>query len=65
MAVPAALRYSRLLNTFLSFAGIIISLYAVFVELKKEVDKEYTALCDINDIFACSKVFTSKWVQIH
>jgi vitamin-K-epoxide reductase (warfarin-sensitive) len=47
---------------FLSTAGLVLSLYAVFVEYKMESKPEeevFTALCDIDAIGAsCSTVFT-------
>ena len=40
--------------------GIALSVYALHVELSKAHNKEYKALCDINEHMSCSKVFTSK-----
>lgn len=48
---------SRLL---VCLAGIALSIYALHVELSKAHDKDYKALCDINEHMSCSKVFTSK-----
>lgn len=43
-------------------AGIALSVYALHVEISKEHNKEYKALCDINEHMSCSKVFSSKYV---
>jgi hypothetical protein len=40
--------------------GIFFCLYALKVELYKEKDSSYKALCDLNEWISCSKVFTSK-----
>ncbi|XP_018020355.1 vitamin K epoxide reductase complex subunit 1 [Hyalella azteca] len=61
MPISSAFLYSRVLNSFLSLTGILISLYSVFIEVKKGLDKNYVAFCDIDDLFACSKVFSSKF----
>ncbi|XP_027049173.1 vitamin K epoxide reductase complex subunit 1 [Pocillopora verrucosa] len=42
-------------------AGIALSVYALHVEISKEHNKEYKALCDINEHMSCSKVFSSKY----
>ncbi|KAF2351127.1 Vitamin K epoxide reductase [Trinorchestia longiramus] len=47
-------------NVFCLF-GLALSLYSLFVEFKKESDKDYVAYCDIDDLFACSKVFMTKY----
>ncbi|XP_071093348.1 vitamin K epoxide reductase complex subunit 1-like protein 1 [Haliotis cracherodii] len=41
--------------------GIIISGYAYHVEISKEKDDSYRALCDLSETISCSKVFTSRW----
>lgn len=63
MNTSRALHYSRVLNTLLCSLGMVVSIYAVFVEFKLEVDKDYVALCDINQVMACSKVFSSKYAR--
>ena len=40
--------------------GIALSGYALHVELSHSHNKEYKALCDINEHMSCSKVFSSK-----
>uniref|UniRef100_A0A1B6EAE4 vitamin-K-epoxide reductase (warfarin-sensitive) n=1 Tax=Clastoptera arizonana TaxID=38151 RepID=A0A1B6EAE4_9HEMI len=42
-----------------SILGIILSIYAYIVEISKEHDEKYIALCDISEHMSCSKVFTS------
>ncbi|XP_071944107.1 vitamin K epoxide reductase complex subunit 1-like protein 1 [Antedon mediterranea] len=53
--------WHRLSRVFLCLAGVILSLYALYVENMKEINNAYTALCDINEQVSCSKVFTSKY----
>lgn len=40
--------------------GLLLSLYALYVEIKAEANDNYEAMCDINEYISCSKVFTSK-----
>ncbi|XP_041938170.1 vitamin K epoxide reductase complex subunit 1 [Alosa sapidissima] len=56
--VPAWEGKIRLL---LCAVGILLSVYALHVELSKEHDPGYRALCDLADSISCSKVFTSRW----
>ncbi len=44
--------------------GILLSLYAVYVEHKSHADHSYEALCDINATFSCSKVFSSEYGRL-
>ncbi|GCB84312.1 hypothetical protein scyTo_0024864, partial [Scyliorhinus torazame] len=41
--------------------GILLSLYAFHVEVSKERDADYRAMCDLSESVSCSKVFTSQW----
>jgi len=45
----------------LSIIGILLSVYAFYVEKKTLKSKEYKAVCDINDAISCSKAFSSKY----
>lgn len=56
--VPSWEKGVRLL---LCIVGVILSVYALHVELSKERNPEYTAMCDLADSVSCSKVFTSRW----
>lgn len=46
-----------------SLVAFALSIYSVYVEQQAERaaedDEEYEALCDINEQFSCTKVFTS------
>ena len=44
--------------------GLCLSCYALYVEFQKELDHDYTALCDISETVSCSKVFTSEQGKI-
>lgn len=41
--------------------GVILSIYALYVEINAESNNNYEAMCDINEHISCSKVFTSKY----
>lgn len=50
--------------TFLLWAivfGILISIYAYYIELKAKKSKSYKAFCDIGDRASCTKAFASKY----
>src|SRR3989338_9103875 len=44
-----------------SIIGLILSIYALYVEKKAEHEKKYVALCDFSKKSSCSKAFKSKW----
>ena len=44
--------------------AVCLCVYALKVELYKEHDSSYKALCDLSEWISCSKVFTSKLVSI-
>ncbi|XP_002128257.2 vitamin K epoxide reductase complex subunit 1-like protein 1 [Ciona intestinalis] len=56
-----------LMNKLLAFRilvcviGVILSIYAYYVEVAKTNDVSYEALCDFNDIVSCSAVFSSRY----
>ncbi|XP_022342990.1 vitamin K epoxide reductase complex subunit 1-like protein 1 [Crassostrea virginica] len=41
--------------------GTLLSVYALYVEINAENDKNYRASCDISATISCSKVFKSRW----
>jgi vitamin-K-epoxide reductase (warfarin-sensitive) len=45
----------------LALIGLLVSLYAYYVEYKIKNVPEYTAACDINDRFSCSKPILSEY----
>ena len=44
--------------------GVLLSLYAYYVEKKHEKNKNYKALCDITDKSSCSAAFSSKYGKL-
>lgn len=53
--------WERKVRIFLCVFGFVLSIYALHVELSKERNPEYRAMCDLGDSVSCSKVFTSRW----
>uniref|UniRef100_A0A673GAR2 vitamin-K-epoxide reductase (warfarin-sensitive) n=1 Tax=Sinocyclocheilus rhinocerous TaxID=307959 RepID=A0A673GAR2_9TELE len=45
----------------LCFLGLVLSVYALHVELSREIDPEYRVMCDLGHSVSCSKVLTSRW----
>lgn len=58
MVVPT---WERKTRTFLCVFGLCLSVYALHVELSRERDPDYRAMCDLGESVSCSKVFTSRW----
>ena len=48
------------LQVVLGAVGLFVSAYAVYIEQSKHKDAAYAAYCDLNELFACSDVLTSK-----
>ncbi|XP_005100682.1 vitamin K epoxide reductase complex subunit 1 [Aplysia californica] len=57
---PALLRNCILV---LCFIGLCISLFALYVEVIKEKNPDYVALCDVNSYMTCSRVLTSRYAK--
>ena len=45
----------------LGFLGLLTSLYSLYAYFRSVRDKDYHALCDINDRISCSKTFRGKY----
>lgn len=45
----------------LCVVGVVVSLYAYYVETKAEADDGYEAMCDLSETISCTKVFTSEY----
>ncbi|XP_023145577.2 vitamin K epoxide reductase complex subunit 1 [Amphiprion ocellaris] len=54
-------KWERKARIFLCLFGLVLSLYALHVELSRENDPDYRAMCDLGESVSCSKVFTSRW----
>lgn len=55
-------KWERKARIFLSVLGLCLSVYALHVELSRESDPDYRAMCDLGESVSCSKVFTSRYV---
>ncbi|KAK0137401.1 Vitamin K epoxide reductase complex subunit 1-like protein 1 [Merluccius polli] len=53
--------WERKARFFLCIFGLVLSVYALHVELEKERNPDYRAMCDLGASVSCSKVFTSRW----
>lgn len=51
----------RWTSLLLYITGIGLSSYAFYVEIQKELDPNYVALCDFSEEISCSRVFNSKY----
>lgn len=50
--------------TTVSIFGLALSLYAIYVEIKKTANPDFDAICDISETMSCSKVFLSEQGKI-
>ncbi|KAK7020295.1 Vitamin K epoxide reductase complex subunit 1-like protein 1 [Halocaridina rubra] len=57
----AFLQKLRLWMIILCVIGVALSIYALYVEISKESDQNYRAMCDISESISCSRVFTSRY----
>ncbi|XP_031555145.1 vitamin K epoxide reductase complex subunit 1-like [Actinia tenebrosa] len=48
-------------HVLFSVLGISVSLYALYIEVRKSKDKNYKAACDLSESMSCSRVLTSKY----
>ncbi|XP_072312157.1 vitamin K epoxide reductase complex subunit 1 [Eucyclogobius newberryi] len=53
--------WERKARIILCVLGFILSIYALHVELSRESNPDYRAMCDLGQYVSCSKVFTSRW----
>ncbi|KAK3781668.1 hypothetical protein RRG08_043579 [Elysia crispata] len=60
---PSASRSVRNATLFLCMLGMCISVFAMYVEILKEKNPDYVALCDINSYITCSRVLTSRFAK--
>ena len=49
--------------TILAIIGLLLSIYALYVE-KKSLNKKYRPVCDINNRVSCTKAFSSSYGKI-
>jgi len=45
----------------LAIIGILLSIYAYYIERKTRKNKHYHAVCDFNNTVSCTKAFSSKY----
>ncbi|KAJ0015918.1 hypothetical protein NQD34_014208 [Periophthalmus magnuspinnatus] len=53
--------WERKARIILCVLGFVLSIYALHVELSRESNPDYRAMCDLGQYVSCSKVFTSRW----
>eukprot|EP00696_Hemimastix_kukwesjijk_P017335 gnl/Hemi2/5966_TR2073_c0_g1_i1.p1 gnl/Hemi2/5966_TR2073_c0_g1~~gnl/Hemi2/5966_TR2073_c0_g1_i1.p1 ORF type:complete len:165 (+),score=47.16 gnl/Hemi2/5966_TR2073_c0_g1_i1:51-497(+) len=44
--------------------GLLLSSYALYVDIQRHLDPDYVAFCDFGESMSCSKVFMSEWGSI-
>jgi len=44
--------------------GLCVSVYGYYVEMKKEEDAAYSALCDVNPMYSCTKILNSEYGRL-
>ncbi|XP_053843503.1 vitamin K epoxide reductase complex subunit 1-like protein 1 [Vidua macroura] len=54
-------RWERMFRFVVCTAGILLSLYAFYLEREKAHDIHYQALCDLSEQLRCSAALTSRW----
>lgn len=60
-AIRGLPKWERKVRVFLGIFGLVLSVYALHVELSRERNPDYRALCDLGESVSCSKVFTSRY----
>ena len=45
----------------ISIIGFLLSIYALYVEIKSSKNREYKAICDLRENMSCNKAFSSKY----
>ena len=60
--IPSQRLSHRLL--IVSILGLIVSIYALYIENKASSNDDYHASCDINEVISCSKVFLSEQAHV-
>lgn len=58
MTIPT---WERKVRIFLCVLGLALSVYALHVELSRERNPDYRAMCDLGESVSCSKVFSSRY----
>jgi len=51
------------MHLLLCLIGILVSVFAYYVEKAKEENSDYRAVCDISETVSCSAVFASRSVS--
>jgi len=49
------------LEAIFALSGLLLSIYAFYVEQQKEEDPMYVAACDISAKISCSRIFASEY----
>ncbi|XP_003438529.1 vitamin K epoxide reductase complex subunit 1 [Oreochromis niloticus] len=60
-AIQGFPKWERKVRMFLCLFGLVLSIYALHVEVSRERNPDYRALCDLGESVSCSRVFTSRW----
>lgn len=44
----------------ISTCGLLLSVYALYIEIRKHKDHKYVAMCDLSESVSCSRILTSR-----
>ncbi|XP_055939527.1 vitamin K epoxide reductase complex subunit 1-like [Argiope bruennichi] len=55
------LKVLQIATALCCISGLLLSIYAYHVEVKKEEDANYTAMCDISEHMSCTAAFSSQY----
>lgn len=59
-SIKKSLKLNSLISFLVSSFGLLLSLYALYVEVKMESDSRYKPLCDLGPKISCSAAFLTK-----
>ncbi|ELT94681.1 hypothetical protein CAPTEDRAFT_93839 [Capitella teleta] len=50
-------------HAWISACGLLLAIYALYVEMRKTLDSNYVALCDFSEKISCSRILTSRYFR--
>ncbi|XP_059171916.1 vitamin K epoxide reductase complex subunit 1-like protein 1 [Physella acuta] len=59
--LPRSSKITRNITLLLCLLGLCLSIFALYIEVLKEKNPDYVALCDISGYVSCSRALTSRY----